>query len=106
MSRMLSLSPEASWVADRKLLRELKSYDAIVFSNCIPNALLRNYYDIETLRKLLPGKPIILYAVYYLGNAPSMEQRLKASGDYSADRFDWSLAVSEVTGRLGMLETD
>ena len=30
------------WLSDRRLLRELRSYDAIIFANCIPNAFWRD----------------------------------------------------------------
>jgi len=86
---------------DRQLLRELSKYSAIVFCECIPNALWRNYFDVESLRRRLPGIPILLYAVQYLGNVPTMQQRLAEEGDFGIERYDWHLAVSEVTELRG-----
>lgn len=83
-------------VDDRLLLRRLREFDAIVVCECTPNAFWKDLYDIEKLRNLT-GKPILLYEVYYLGNAPSQIERLKAAGDPLAERYDWHLAVSPVT---------
>lgn len=83
--------------ADQEKLAELSTFSAIVLSECIPNAFLRGHYYIEEFRKHLARVPIILYEVYYLGNAPRMQQTLQAGGHYGLERFDWHLAVSEVT---------
>ena len=82
---------------DLRVLRKLKNSDAIIISECTPNAFWKNHYGIEELRKKAPGIPIILYEVYYLGNAPSQIERLKAQNNPTIERYDWHLAVTEIT---------
>ena len=36
---------------DYKIINRLEKYDAIILSECLPNAYWRNYYDIESLKK-------------------------------------------------------
>jgi hypothetical protein len=82
---------------DRALLAQLRRYSAVIYCGVIPNAMWRNYYDIESLRRHLPGIPILLYEVYYLGNAPRMQTQFDRNGDFGIGRYDWHLSVSEVT---------
>ena len=82
---------------DRQLLQQLKDFDCIVLSECIPNALWRNFFSIETLRAHLPGKPLLLYEVYFIDNAPIHKRMWLDANDFGADRFDYNLAVSDVT---------
>ena len=86
---------------DRQLLKELGTYSAVVFCYVVPNALWRNYFDIESLRKRLTGIPILLYAVMYVGNAPRHQKDLLEGGDFGIERYDWHLSVSEVTETRG-----
>lgn len=81
---------------DHFLLKKLSSYDVIILSECIPNAFWRNHYAIEELR-LRARRPIILYEVYYLGNAPTQVQKLKSANESLFERYDWHLSVSAVT---------
>jgi hypothetical protein len=81
---------------DYKFLKKLKTYDAIIVSECCPNAFWKEYYQIEQLRRRL-GKPVLFYEVYFLGNAPSQLASLRADGHPLIERYDWHLAVSEVT---------
>jgi hypothetical protein len=85
-----------NFLPDRKLLRILKHYDAIIISECTPNGFWKDLYNIEKLRELI-SKPVIYYEVYYLGNAPTQLAALKASGNPLIERYDWHLAVAEVT---------
>jgi len=81
---------------DKSIINQLKAYDIIIFSECIPNAFWRNYYDIELLRKST-NRPIFLYEVYYLENAPYMAKRLMNTQEFFVDRYDGYLYVSEIT---------
>ena len=84
------------WRYDKTIIKELRQYDAIIFSECIPNVFWKNYYAIEKLRTLT-GRPVLIYDVYYLGNAPTQIEKLVENNDPCIERFDWHLAVSEVT---------
>jgi hypothetical protein len=86
----------SQWRNDHDLLGKLQQYDAVILSECTPNAFWKNYYNIEKLRAI-SGKPVLLYEVYYLGNAPTQMARLQAAGDPGIERFDWHFAVTEVT---------
>lgn len=85
-----------NYFSDKKLLKELKSYDAIIISECSPNGFWLNYYHIEQLRVILK-KPIILYEVYYIENAPTQVEKLRLAGEATVERYDWHLAVADVT---------
>jgi hypothetical protein len=87
----------AHYLGDRRLLNQLAQYDAFVVSECTPNAFWKGYYDVEGLRRVFPGKPILLHEVYYLGCAPTQIASLHAAGDFGPERYDWHLAVSPVT---------
>ena len=86
---------------DRRFLKEVGTCSAAILCHAIPNALWRNYYDIESLCKCLPGVPILLYAVQYLGNVPTMQRRLAEEGNFGIERYDWHLSVSDVTELRG-----
>lgn len=81
---------------DVKVLRRLKDFDAIIISECVPNAFLRRLYNIEKFKKVIK-KPIGLYEVYYLGNAPTQIDFLKKNNDALLERYDFHLSVAEVT---------
>jgi hypothetical protein len=81
---------------DLRLLSSLKKFDVLILSECIPNAFWRNHYAIEKLRRMT-GRPVMLYEVYYLGNAPTQIEKLKANDEPLLERFDWHLSVSPVT---------
>jgi hypothetical protein len=83
-------------IRDFKLIRELRSYDLIILSECIPNAYWRGFYDIEKLKKLIK-KPIALYEVYFLGNSVTHTQMLKQQNHFGIERFDWNFSISEIT---------
>jgi hypothetical protein len=84
------------WVSDKKKIKKLKEYDAIVISECIPNAYYKSYYGIEKLKALIK-KPLFVFEVYALENAPTQLSALKTSHNTLANRFDGHLAVSAVT---------
>ena len=83
---------------DRKLLKQLKKADAIVVSECIPNAFWKGLYNIERLRQIT-GKPVFIYEVYALANAPTQIKQLEAKSDPLFSRYDGHLFVSPVTER-------
>jgi hypothetical protein len=82
--------------SDQAYFRKLQDVDAIVFSSQSPNGFWRNEYGIEKLKKMFQV-PIVFHEVYYLGNAPSQIEKLKESGDFGINRYDWHLAVSQIT---------
>ena len=84
------------WFSDRRVMQILKQADAVVISECIPNAYWKRLYDVEQLRATLQ-KPIFIYEVYSLGNAPTQIETLQKNGDTLYDRYDGHLFVSPVT---------
>ena len=87
--------------SDHALVGRLRRCAGIVFSKCCPNAFMRGY-GIERLRRHLPGIPIAFHEVYYLGNAPYQQAWLREGGHFGVERYDWHLAVSEVTEVRGV----
>ncbi len=85
-----------NFFADIKFVNELKKYDAVVISECIPNAFLKALYNIEKLQQIIK-KPIFLYEVYALENAPTQMDYLQKTNNALLDRYDGHLAVSPVT---------
>jgi hypothetical protein len=79
-----------------KLIRKLSTYDVIIISECTPDSFWNDYYAIERLKKILM-KPILLYEVYYIGNAPTQVQKLKSANESLFERYDWHLSASRVT---------
>src|SRR5690606_19891210 len=84
-------------VSDWLFMKKLKSYDAVIVTETIPYAFLRHRYNFTRTRQLLGDTPLLLYEVYFLGNAPTMISYLEKNKHNSLDSFDWHLAVSEVT---------
>jgi hypothetical protein len=82
---------------DNQLLNELRTYDLVVLSECLPNAFWKNYLAIETLKEKLGNKPVFSYTDAYLNNAP-LHQKLWLDGDdHREDRFNVNLCPSPVT---------
>jgi len=84
------------WFSDRRVIQTLKQVDAVVISECIPNAFWKSLYNIEKLKVIL-NKPVFIYEVYWLGNAPTQIETLQNSGDEVNERYDGHLFVSPVT---------
>lgn len=82
--------------SDRKLMLTLKKYDAIVVSDCEPNGFWKHHFGIENLKRQFK-KPIAFHEVYYLGNVPTHVKRLKLQGHPTMERYDWHLAVTDIT---------
>lgn len=81
---------------DKKMLKKLNKFDAIIICECTPNGFLRKLYNIEKLKSILK-KPILFYEVYYLGNTPSQIKILKENNELLFDRYYIHLAVSGIT---------
>jgi hypothetical protein len=85
------------WKEDKKILNELKKFDLIILSECLPNAFWKNYLAIETLKTKLNNKPILSYTDAFINNAP-LHQKIWFDGDdYGANRFNMNLCPSPVT---------
>lgn len=85
-----------NWFRDRRVIQALKQVDAVVISECIPNAFWKSLYNVEKLKAILK-KPVFIYEVYWLGNAPSQIETLQNSGFEVNERYDGHLFVSPVT---------
>ena len=86
-----------SIIGDFKFIRDLKTYDAIIISECTPNSFWLDYYAIEKLKKIISPKPVILYEVYFLGNTPYQIDKLIGQGNPTIERYDWHLAITNIT---------
>jgi hypothetical protein len=82
---------------DNQLLNDLKKYDIIVLSECLPNAFWKNYLAIETLRTKLNNKPVFSYTDAYINNAPLHQKQWFDGDDYDASRFAVNFCPSPVT---------
>ena len=85
-----------NYFSDKKIIRTLKRSDAVVLCECIPNAYWKRLYNVEKLKKMI-GRPVFLYEVYYLANAPSQIETLKKKKEPLLERYDGHLFVSSVT---------
>ena len=47
--------------------------------------------------KKIIKKPLAFHEVYYLGNVPTHVEKLRAQGHATMERYDWHLAVTDVT---------
>jgi glycosyltransferase involved in cell wall biosynthesis len=86
----------SNYFSDKKVIKDLQVSDTVVICECTPNGFWRRLYNVEELKKILK-KPILFYEVYYLGNAPTQIECLKKCGDPLFNRYDWHLAVTDVT---------
>ncbi len=86
----------ANWFKDQKIFRALKKADAVVISECIPNAFWKRLYNIEKLKNILLS-PVYVYEVYALANAPTQVSTLTKNNDPLHERYDGHLFISPVT---------
>ncbi len=84
-------------LSDWIFLKKLKSFDAIIISDCSPLGFLKNEYSIEKLHSILGKIPILFYEVYYLGNAPTQVSMLKKNNHPTIERYNWHLSVTDIT---------
>jgi hypothetical protein len=82
---------------DTQLLSELKKFDIIILSECLPNAFWKNYLAIETLKIKLNNKPVMSYTDAFINNAPLHQKMWFDNDDYGANRFNVNLCPSPVT---------
>ncbi len=82
---------------DIQFLNELKEFDLIILSECLPNAFWKNYLAIETLKAKLGNKPIFSYTDAYINNAPLHQKMWFDGDDYGEDRYNINLCPSPVT---------
>lgn len=80
---------------DNELIARCKQADAVIISECIPNAYWKNYYALTELKKKIAGKPFGLLEVFYLNSAPHFREKLLDAGDNVEDIFDFQLAVTD-----------
>jgi hypothetical protein len=90
-----------------RFMRGLKSFDAIIVIETIPQSFMRaRYTGIERLRQRYPNKPILLYQQMYLGTRGKWWEWLRdgtnsypglKGGDFGLERYDWYLASSLVS---------
>jgi hypothetical protein len=85
-----------NYFKDRKTISLLKKADAVVICDCIPNAFWKRLYNVERL-KGITKKPVLLYEVFYLGNAPTQIEALKKNNDPFLERYNAHLFISPVT---------
>jgi hypothetical protein len=81
---------------DKKILNELKEYDAIVISETIPNNYWKGYYGLPQLKKIT-NKKLGCLAVFFLDASPNFVNILKENGDYLQNIYDFHLAYSKVS---------
>ena len=84
------------FLSDARLLKKIKQFDAVIISECIPNGFLRKLYNVEKFKKIIK-KPVCIYEVYFLGNAPTQINFLKKNDDPFLKRYDFHLSVANVT---------
>lgn len=82
---------------DNHILNQLKNFDLIILSECLPNAFWKNYLAVEILKKKLNNKPILSYTDAYINNAPLHQKMWLDGDDYGADRYNLNLCPSAVT---------
>lgn len=82
---------------DQIFIDKLKNFDAIILCDYVPTAFFNDTYDIEKLRILVGNIPILFYEIAYIGNTPTLLVELQSLKAISIAKYDWHLAVSEVT---------
>jgi glycosyltransferase involved in cell wall biosynthesis len=86
----------SNYFHDKKIIHQLKDFDAIIISESSPNGFWRNLYNVERLKKMIK-RPVLYYEVYYLGNAPTQVAKLQNNNDPLLERYDAHLFISPVT---------
>lgn len=89
----------------KKLLRcpylmQLKSYDVIIIIQAKPDIFLKSL-GVETIRKLFPEKPIVLYDLDYCPRHLDMWSvfEFKKELHHGLEKYDWYLCASDVWER-------
>jgi hypothetical protein len=81
------------FISDRKLLREVNNYDAIILSECYPNAFWKNYFAVNELKDHFRGG-IISYTESPLDAAPANKRKYLDEDDYDEHIYDYNLFVT------------
>lgn len=86
-------------------LSQLRTFDLVVVVGHLPTALMDSL-NVERLRRLVPGKPIVLYDLVFLPTRPWLipwlkngnpERGIQPGNHYGLDRYDYYLCVSVVS---------
>ena len=83
----------AHYFADRKLMRTISKFDAIILSECYPNAFWKNYFAINELRNRFKGQ-IVSYTESPLDSAPVNRKKNMDEDDYDERLYDYNLFVT------------
>jgi len=85
-----------SYFKNKRIIKRLKQFDAVIISECAPNGFFKRLYNVEKFKSILK-RPLGFYEVYYLGNAPTQIELLKSNNDALLVRYDFHLSVADVT---------
>ncbi len=83
----------SNFFRDRKLIKEVNQFDAIIISECYPNAFWKNYFAIEELKKKFSGV-LISYTESPLDSAPVNKAKQLDADDYDESIYDYNLFVA------------
>jgi hypothetical protein len=81
--------------SDKQLLKTLGQYDAIIISECYPNAFWRNYFALDELKRAYRGR-LISYTESPLDAAPLNKFRHLDGDDYDESIYDFNLFVTDI----------
>jgi hypothetical protein len=81
--------------SDKQLLKTLDQYDAIIISECYPNAFWRNYFALDELKRVYRGR-LISYTESPLDAAPVNKSRHLDEDDYDESIYDFNLFVTDI----------
>ena len=84
---------------------QLRQFDAVIVVSGIVRAYLRSFFSDESVRRLLPNVPLVLYDLYYLPIRGPWMRRLKQGSPehgipvpgWGVERYDWFLVASAVS---------
>ena len=103
LSMLAVLPPESSWKGRWRhwawktahgvgFFHRLRAFDVIVVVGYLPMAFTRDW-NVEWLRHVLPDKPVVLYANYYLPTRYNWSKLVT----FGMGRYDWYLCSSVVS---------
>jgi hypothetical protein len=81
--------------SDKQLLKTLDQYDAVIISECYPNAFWRNYFALDELKKAYRGR-LISYTESPLDAAPVNKSQQLDEDDYDESIYDFNLFVTDI----------
>lgn len=80
---------------DKKLLKEISTFDCVIISECYCNGFWKNYFALEELKKRYKGK-IISYTEGPIDSAPLNKKRHFDEDDHDEKIYDYNLFVTDV----------